>query len=301
MNARDPWPSLDYAAWLPTYETLHRWTQIVGKVKLALCPPQNEWWHVPFFLDAHGLTTGNIPAPEMSFEVTFDLVEHRLDLATVSGQRQSIALDAMSVAAFYRRFFGALRELGVAVTIDPTPQEIEDTTPCDVDEKHCSYDPAAVRRYWSVIARTERVLQRFRSGFAGKSSPIQLYWGSFDLSYVRYSGKPFVGERGPNRLMRLSNDEQHWAAGFWPGNAKYPKAAFYGYAAPHPAGYEAARVEPAKARFDHVLLGEFLLDNDDLCASRSPDEDLLAFLRTTYAAAADLGGWDRAFLERSVT
>jgi hypothetical protein len=270
-------------------------------VKLALCPPQNEWWHVAFLLHAHGLTTGNIPAAETSFEVAFDLVEHRLDIATVAGPRASFALEAMSVAQFYRRFLAELHALGITVTIDPTPQELEDTTPCDVDEKHCHYDAAAVKRYWTVLARTERALQRFRSNFAGKSSPIQLYWGGFDLSYVRYSGKPFVGNRGPNRLMRLSNDEQHWAAGFWPGNAKYPKAAFYAYAAPSPAGYESAHVQPAAARFDRVLLGEFLLDNDDLVASKTPDDDLLAFLQSTYAAAANLGGWDRAFLERIVT
>jgi hypothetical protein len=251
-------------------------------------------------LNARGFTTGNITAGDTTFEVRFDFVAHALEILTVDGRARSLPLAPMSVADFYRRFLALLAELGVVVTIDPKPQEVEDVTPCDVDEKHCSYDANAANRCLRVFARVERVFQKFRSSFCGKSSPVQLFWGSFDLSEVRYSGRPFVGDRGPNRLMRVSNDEEHFAAGFWPGNAKYPKAAFYAYAAPSPAGFADARVQPSAARFDRVFFGEFMLDYDDVVRSKTPDDDVLAFLHSTYAAAANLGGWDRAFLERPI-
>ena len=296
------WPPLPFVAWQETLETLHRWTQIVGKVKLALCPFLNEWWQVTLHLTARGLTTGPVPYGPLVFQVDFDFLAHALTIQTSDGRAQVLPLRPRSVADFYRAFLAALRTLGIEVTINPIPSEIADPIPCDQDHVHAAYDPDAVHRWWRILVQTERVLQRYRSPFVGKSSPVHFFWGSFDLNHARFSGRPAPPLVGAPRFFQLAEDQENIACGFWPGQANHAgvvlgEPAFYAYIYPAPPGIEVARVQPSAATYD-ATLGEFILRYEDARRAPSPEQAILEFFRSTYEVSATLAGWDRATLER---
>ncbi len=294
------WPPLPLDDWQDTYDTLHRWTQVVGKVRLEGTPWVNHSWHVPLYVTARGLSTGLIPS-HGGFEVEFDFVEHQLRIATTGGERRQFALEPMTVAAFYASFMEALDGLGIRVDILARPVELETATPFADDTEHASYDADAAHRHWRVLVQAHRVFTDFRSRFLGKSSPVHFFWGAFDLAVTRFSGRDAPPHPGgvPNCadwVMEEAYSRELASAGFWPG-AGLGEAAFYAYAYPAPDGYKGAAVEPDAAYF-HDDLGEFVLPYEAVRAADDPDAVLLAFLQSTYAAAADLADWDRDRLER---
>jgi hypothetical protein len=296
------WPALPLADWRETCDTLHLWMQIVGKVKLALHPFLNQFWQVAFHVTARGMTTGLVPAGDGAFDVTFDFIDHTLTIRTSGGGQKTLALAPRCVADFYAEFMGSLRALGIEVAIDPLPVEIPDPIRCDQDRTHAAYDRDYVHRWWQVLVQTEKVLQQFRADFVGKSSPILFFWGSFDLTTTRFSGRPATPPQGAPAFFQLAENQENAACGFWPGNANAAgftlgEPAFYAYIYPEPAGFKDAAVKPAAAYY-HKDLGEFILPYDAVCRSASPAQDLLAFCRSTYDAAASLAHWDRAALER---
>jgi hypothetical protein len=277
------------------------WTQIVGKVKLVLSPFLNEYWHVAFQLTPRGLSTGNIPIRDRTFEIRFDFVDHDLYVETGDGEVSSMALQSRSVAEFYGDFMNMLGALGIDVTISTMPSEVPNPIPFDADLTHGSYDPEYVGRWWQIQLQTERVLQRYRSTFVGKSSPIHFFWGSFDLAHTRFSGRSAPPLEGVPRFFRLSEDQENATCGFWPGNPNPAGAfgipAFYSYVYPAPDGLSDATIKPDAARFN-TELGEFILLYDDVRRSSTPEKDLLAFFQSAYEAAATLASWDHAALER---
>ena len=294
------WPDLAYAPWRDTLQTLHLWTQIVGKVRTALTPWLNHSWHVPFYVTARGIGTSPIPIGTEIIEIDFDFIGHRLAVRTSRGDEDGFPLAPQSVADFHRRFFELLNRLGVSVTIDDTPSEMTGVPRYSEDRQHASYDAEAVRRFWRVLVQADRVFKLFRTGFLGKASPVHFFWGSFDLAATRFSGR--TAPRHPGGVPGLSDavaceaySHEECSAGFWPGNDSFPRAAFYSYAYPEPAGYR-SRAVSASASFD-TTLGEFILPYDTLRAAADPDALLLDFLNTTYIAAAETGSWDRAALE----
>ena len=295
------WPALPYDEWKDTLATLHMWTQIVGKIKLELSPFLNEWWNVAFTVTARGLTTGTVPGPEGApqrvFEIDFDFVDHRLDILVSDGSSRSIELLPRSVSDFYQELMGALDALGIPVQITTTPQEVENTIPFDQDQVHASYDPVYVNRWWRILVQVDRLLQRFRIPFVGKSSPVLFWWGSFDLAETRFSGRPAPERQWPTRWMALGADQEGYAAGFWPGSGKVHEPAFFAYTYPEPPGCREAAIQPDGAYF-HLDLSEFILPYEEVRKSRSPDQLVLDFFRSTYEVGATLGGWDRAALER---
>jgi hypothetical protein len=294
------WPDLPYAAWRDTLQTLHLWSQIVGKIRVTLTPWLNHSWHVPFYVTARGIGTSPIPIGAESFEIDFDFIGHRLQVRTSRGGEDGFALTPISVAEFYQRVFAMLSRLDVSVMIDDMPSEMANATPFSQDHVHASYDPEAAHRFWRALMQADRVFKLFRSGYLGKASPVHFFWGSFDLAVTRFSGRS--APRHPGGIPGLSDavaceaySHEESSAGFWPGNDAFPKAAFYSYAYPEPPGYRDRAVTPG-ASFD-TTLGEFILPYDTLRAAADPDGLLLDFLATTYAAAADCGGWDRKALE----
>lgn len=305
MARADRWPPLPWAEWGATCDTLHMWMQIVGKVKLELAPFLNEWWEVAFELTARGMTTGLIPFAGGVFDVGFDFIDHTLSIRTDLGITKSLALVPRTVADFYGDFMDALDAVGVDVSIDPTPTEVPNPIPCDVNRVHSSYDPDSVNRWWRIQLQTEKVLQRYRSTFVGKSSPIQFFWGSFDLSHTRFSGRPAPPPQSARRFLRIAEDQENIACGFWPGNAnaagvQLGEPAFYSYIYPAPEGYGDAPVKPPAAGFDQMF-GEFVLHYEDIRHRPSPEQDLLEFFQTAYEAAANLAHWNRAALEKPVS
>ena len=295
--AREIWPALPYEAWKDSLDTLHMWVQIVGKVKLALVPFLNEWWQVAFTVTARGLTTSTIPLGRRVFQVDFDFLDHRLDIHVGDGTSRSIPLLPRSVADFYQEFMAALDSLGLGVTITTNPVEVENTIPFDQDHVHASYDPAYVTRWWGILLQVDRLLQRYRSPFVGKSSPVLFWWGSFDLSETRFSGRPAPKREWPARWMALGADQEQASAGFWPGSGKLPAPAFFAYTYPEPPGCPEATIRP-DAGFYHPDLSEFILPYDEVRMSSSPDQMILDFFQSTYEVGATLAGWDRATLER---
>jgi hypothetical protein len=294
------WPSLPYEAWQDTCATLHRWTQIVGKIRVAQTPWVNHQWHVVLYVTARGLTTSPIPYQNRVFEIDFDLLNHVLDIRTNHGQELTLPLTGQSVADFHAAVLGALAELDIHVRIHGTPNEIPGAIPFSEDRAHRVYEPEQAQRFCQVLLQVDRVFKRFRSGFLGKVSPVQLFWGSFDLAVTRFSGRPAPLHPGgvpglPDAITREAYSHEVSSAGFWPGGGlDYP--AFYSYAYPEPSGFRGAAVQPESAFF-HEAMGEFILPYESVCTADAPDEVLLEFLQSTYAAAADLGGWDRAALE----
>jgi hypothetical protein len=275
----NPWPELDWSAWERTASTLHMWTQIVGKVRLALSPMQAHWWNVPLYVSARGLSTSAMQTAGEMLDIEFDFVSHELHFRLSTGAALSIPL------------------LGVDARIHPMPVEIKDPIRFDLDTKHASYDPEYAHRFWRVLVSADQVFQKFSSGFIGKISPVHFFWGSFDLAVTRFSGKPAPERPGADAITREAYSHEVISAGFWPGNGGYGEAAFYCYAAPSPTTLADAKVQPAAAYFDSKM-GEFLLRYNDARKQASPENTVRAFLESTYAAAADQAGWDRAALER---
>jgi Family of unknown function (DUF5996) len=296
------WPALPYAAWKETRDTLHLWTQVVGKVRLALTPWLNHSWHVALYVTARGLTTSPIPWRGGSFQIDFDFIDHVLWVRTSEGHFRQLMLRSVSVAEFYEDLMIALRELDIEPNIMTMPCEIADCIPFEQDTVHASYDAQYVNRFWRVLLSASEVFARFRTAFLGKASPVHFFWGSFDLAVTRFSGLP--APRHPGGVPHLSDavaqeaySHEVSSAGFWPGGGgPIDYAAFYSYAYPAPEGFSAARVLPKEAFFSKEL-GEFLLPYDAVRTARDPDAALMAFLQSTYAAAADLAKWDRAALE----
>ena len=294
------WPKLNWDAWKHTAETLHMWTQIVGKTRLALTPPLNHWWNVPLYLSARGLTTSAMPYNCDLFEIEFDFVSHDLRFRISSGASLSIPLRAQSVADFYAEYKRCLKALGVIVDINPMPVEIPNPIPFDKDETHHSYDPVYAHRFWRVLSSTKCLFTQFSSNFIGKQSPVHFFWGSFDLTVTRFSGRLSPPRPGADRVTREAYSHEVISAGFWPGNGGHGAAAFYCYAAPTPEGFDRSKVLPESAYY-HTRLGEFLLNYDDVLSSPSPDCAILDFLESTYDAAATLANWDRTALERKTS
>jgi hypothetical protein len=299
------WPELPYAAWKDTCATLHLWTQIVGKIRLAQTPWLNHSWHVTLYLTARGLTTSPIPDGERAFQIDFDFVEHVLWIRTSDGHFRQLMLAPMPMAAFHRELFAALDSLDISVPISTMPCEIPDAVPFDQDCIHTAYDRDHANRFWRVLLSTHRVFSRFRTGFIGKASPVHFFWGSFDLAVTRFSGRRAPRHPGgvphlPNAVAREAYSHEVSSAGFWPGGGgPVTDAAFYSYAYPAPAGFAEARVRPGQASFSKEL-GEFILPYDAMRSAPDPDAALMEFLQSTYDAAADLGHWDRAALECSL-
>lgn len=296
------WPALPFAEWRETQETLHRWLQIVGKVKLELTPFVNEWWNVALTMTARGLSTGPIPYGMGTFEINFDFIDHSLLIDTSDGQSRALPLIPRSVATFYAEFFETLRSLGIEVRINPMPVEIPNPIACDVDHERDAYDAAAVQRWWRILVQTERVMQRFRTPFVGKSSPVLFFWGSFDLTLVRFNGRPASLPPEAPRFMQLAEDQENYACGFWPGNATYTgvllnEPAFYAYIFPEPPGFPEADVRPAAAAY-RPELGQFILPYAAARDSGDPATAIAEFFTSAYVAAAEAAGWDRAALER---
>ena len=291
------WPELRWEDWSATAETLHMWTQIVGKVRLALSPLQAHWWNVPLYVSARGLSTSAMPYGADFLEIEFDFVNHQLLFRTSTGLSAYQPLRAQSVADFYTEFQKTLSDLGVHVAIYGMPVELAHPIPFAEDTEHASYDPDAAHRFWRILIRTDQVFQKFSSRFIGKISPVHFFWGSFDLAVTRFSGRPAPPREGADPITREAYSHEVISAGFWPGNGGYGKAAFYCYAAPSPTNLDAATIQPAQGFWDRGL-GEFILPYEDLRTSASPDETLLTFLQSTYDAAADLAHWDRKALER---
>jgi hypothetical protein len=293
----DAWPELPLGVWQDTYATLHMWTQIVGKVRLALTPRINHWWEVPLYVNARGLTTSAIPYGDGNFEVEFDFNEHKLVIQSSWGAGKTLALRPQSVADFHAEFMAALRALGVVVKIWTMPCEVPNPVRFENDTQHASYDPEYTHRLWRILVSCENVFQEFRAGFIGKNSPIHFFWGSFDLCVTRFSGRRAPERPGADAVTREAYSHEVISAGFWPGGGDIKGAAFYAYAAPEPVGFGEQPVLPAAA-FYHPQMKEFLLMYDDVRGAASPREALLGFLQSTYEAGARLGKWDRKELER---
>jgi hypothetical protein len=296
------WPELRYKGWKDTCETLHLWSQIVGKIRLAQTPWLNHSWHVPLYITARGLTTSPIPYWQETFQIDFDFVDHLLWVRVSDGRSRRLVLVAKSVAEFCAELFASLAELKLDIRISMVPSEIADGVPFDQDHIHAAYDPDYANRFFRVLLTTHRALSHFRTGFLGKASPVHFFWGSFDLAVTRFSGRRAPPHPGgvphlPNAVVREAYSHEVSSAGFWPGSeGPMPEAAFYSYAYPVPAGFGTVTVKPPKAFFSDEL-GEFLLPYEAVRISADPERMLMDFFHSTYEAAANLGGWDRSALE----
>jgi hypothetical protein len=297
-DAKAAWPVLDYTATRDTLATLQLWTQVVGKLRLALSPWQNHGWQVPLYVTAHGLGTSPIHYGQRIFEVDFDFVAHRLSLRFADAPDGGFKLEPMSVASFYRFFMAELKAAGIEVSIDVMPNEVQNPIPFTRDEVHAAYDAAAANAFWRALVQADRVFRLFRTGFLGKVSPVHFFWGSFDLAVTRFSGRTAPLHPGgvpglPDEVTREAYSHEVSSAGFWPGSDAFPQAAFYSYAYPAPEGFARALVEPAEASWS-APMGEWLLPYEAVRTAKDPDAALMSFLQSTYRAAADLAKWDPA-------
>ncbi len=297
VDRSEAWPALPLSEWADTYATLHMWTQIVGKVRLALSPRVNHWWEVALYVSARGLTTSPIPYGDRSFEIQFDFIDHKLDISTTDGENRSMPLVAQSVADFHSKFMGLLGSLGIEAKIWNMPSEVPNPIRFEQDRTHASYDPVYAHRFLRILVNVDSVFKEFRSRFVGKSSPVHFFWGSFDLAVTRFSGKRAPERPGADSITREAYSHEVISVGFWPGGGEMKGAAFYAYAAPEPAGFGEHPVRPAKA-FYNKQMSEIFLMYDDVRASDSPRDTLLEFCQSTYEAGADLGHWDRVNLEK---
>jgi Family of unknown function (DUF5996) len=292
MPDTEAWPSLPFAEWRDTCATLHMWTQIVGKIRLAQAPLINHWWQVPLYVTSRGLTTSPIPYGERVFDIGFDFIDHRLTIGTNDGRSESFALRPQAVAEFYAEI----------IRIWTTPVEVPDPIPFERDRTHAVYDPDYANRFWRILVQADRLFTAFRARFLGKVSPVHFFWGSFDLAVTRFSGRPAPTHPGaPNvadRVTREAYSHEVSSCGFWPGGPGMEQPIFYSYAYPQPAGFGEAPVRPAAAAYNHDF-GEFILPFDAVRQAAAPDETLLDFLQSTYEAAATLAHWERAGLERA--
>jgi hypothetical protein len=291
------WPSLPFSEWEATCDTLHMWTQIVGKTRMALTPAVNHWWHVPLYVTPRGLTTTSVAFGDSAFDTEFDFVGHRVVLRTADVREQTISLYPRSVADFYREYMAAVRALGVEVKIYRRPVEFDDTTPFDEDQHHASYDKEYVERFHRALLHADRVLKQFRTAYLGKVSPVHFFWGSFDLAVTRFSGRPAAVAAGADPVTSEAYSHEVSSCGFWPGDRRLKHPAFYSYMAPAPANLAAEKIRPAAAYWD-TQLGEFILKYEDARVASSPDQDVLDFCESTYEAGANLARWDRKTLER---
>ena len=300
MKPADAWPDLPYAGWRDTLATLQLWTQIVGKVRLSLTPWVNHSWQVPLYVTARGLGTSPMPYGSELLEIEFDFISHDLRVRTSRGEERALALEPQTVADFYRQVTDLLGSVGVSVALNELPSELPNPVRFSSDRVHKSYDPDATYRFWRALVRIDHIFKLFRTGFLGKVSPVHFFWGSFDLAVTRFSGRKAPLHPGgvpglPDAVAREAYSHEVSSAGFWPGNEAFPRAAFYSYAYPEPAGFQNRRLTTG-ARYDETL-HEFVLPYDTVRESVNPEGLLLDFLATTYAAAADAGSWDRAALE----
>ena len=302
MNgASNQWPPLPFTEWKDTAETLHMWTQIVGKIRLTLSPWTNHSWHVTLYVTSRGLTTSPIPHGSHSFDIQFDFIDHQLFIDKSDGRQRTIPLKPQSVAEFYGTVMKTLSDLELPVTINTVPNEIEHAIPFDQDEEHRSYDREYANRFWRVLMQSDRVFKEFRSRFCGKCSPVHFFWGSFDLAVTRFSGRPAPPHPGgvphlPDAITREAYSQEVSSLGFWPGNAAMPTPVFYSYAYPEPPGFSEAKVQP-DAAFYEPKLREFILPYDAVRNTEKPDQILLDFAQSAYDTASQLGKWDRAVLE----
>jgi Family of unknown function (DUF5996) len=296
------WPRLPYEAWKDTYATLHRWLQIVGKIRLVQSPWVNHQWHVTLYVTARGLSTLAIPHGTRVFQIDLDFLDHRLLVHSSDGRSQALPLAPQSVAAFYGTLMGTLQALELPVRIYPVPNEIADAVPFDRDEANRSYDPEYAQRFWRVLLQADRVFKVFRARFIGKASPVHLFWGSCDLAASRFSGRRAPEHPGgfpnmPDRVLREAYSHECSSCGFWPGGEKTPYPLFFSYAYPEPPGFADAKVRPGSAHYSREF-GEFVLPYEEVRNSPDPDAALLEFLQSTYEAAAHATEWDRDKLER---
>ncbi len=296
------WPELNYSEWRPTYETLHRWVQIVGKLKLCKSPWLNHAWHSTFQVTSRGLTTNAIPLGDRILTIDFDFIDHVLLFQDSRGLKFEMKLHNESVSSFYERFLEVLKMFSVTPTFYHGPNEVMDAIPFEMDATHCTYIPLHAHAAFQVLVRVSNIFQEYRADFIGKSSPVHFFWGSFDLAVTRFSGKSAPEHPGgaphlPDRVAREAYSHEVMSCGFWPGNEMYPKAAFYAYAYPEPSDFSHARV-PAEAYYHHQL-HEFILDYDLVVASSDPESLIRDFIQSVYYSAADLGRWDREELEHS--
>jgi hypothetical protein len=299
----EAWPSLPLEAWSETYATLHLWTQIVGKVRLAQTPWVNHAWHATLYVTSRGLTTSPIPHGSRTFEIDFDFVDHQLTIRASDGGTGGFALEPVSVAAFHARLLEELRRLNVPVTIHGRPNEIPDCIPFDQDEVHRAYDAEYANRFWRILLQADRVFKIFRVRFGGKCSPVHFFWGAPDLAVTRFSGRPAPEHPGgvpnlPDRVTRDAYSHEVSSAGFWAGGGPIAYPVFYSYAYPEPTGFAEAPVKPREAFYSGDF-HEFILPYDVVRQAVAPDDTLLEFLQATYDAAASLGRWERAALERN--
>jgi hypothetical protein len=290
------WPALPHDAWKDTYATLHMWSQVVGKVALAQATPLNHSWAISLAPTARGLTTATLPHGDRAFTIAFDFVDHVLVIETTDGDRRLLPLEPRTVAEFHREVMTLLGEMGLPVKIWPVPVEIPDPIRFGDDTVHHAYEPELANRFWRILIQVHRVFTQCRAGFIGKCSPVQFFWGSFDLAVTRFSGRPAPPRDGP-AFMREAYSHEVISHGFWPGSGPVQEPAFYAYAVPEPEGLKTARVRP-DAAFYHQEMSEFILPYEAVRTAASPAAAIAAFVDSTYDQAATLGRWDRAALDR---
>jgi hypothetical protein len=290
------WPELEYSQWRETKDTLHMWTQIVGKVRMKLTPLVNHWWNVPLYVSGRGLTTSAIPYGRRWFDMELDFLDHVLRIRCDGGDARTVKLEPRSVADFYAETMSALRALDIDVHIWRMPVEVPDPIPFDEDRTHESYDADAAQRFWRVLALSDAVFTKFRSRFIGKCSPVHFFWGSFDLAVTRFSGRA-TPKPDADVITREAYSHEVSSVGWWPGDARLEQASYYSYAAPEPAGFRTAPVRPPETYY-HETLGGFYLPYEAVRTAQNPEQTLLEYCQTTYEAAADRGAWDRNALER---
>ena len=294
------WPSLPLEEWQETLATLHMWTQVVGKIRLAQTPLVNHWWNVPLYLTARGLTTSAMPYGARAFEIEFDFIDHQLKLRCSDGTNRIIDLIPRTVADFYREVMTALAELGIQVKIWTTPVEIPNPIPFEQDQQHASYDPEYANRFWRILVQAVKVFEEFRARFIGKVSPVHFFWGSFDLAVTRFSGRRAPAREGADPITLEAYSHEVISHGFWPGSpgAAIQAPAFYSYTAPEPKGLSLEPIRPAQAFYSKEM-SEFVMLYDDVRQAGAPAAALMEFLQSTYEAGARLANWDRASLERA--
>ena len=298
MKESQRWPALPLAEWKDTYATLHMWTQVVGKIRLALSPPINHFWGTTFYVTARGLTTSPMPYRRGTVEINFNFIAHTLEIVTSLGETRSFRLVPRTVAEFYFELMSALHSLGVDAKVWTMPVEVPRPVRFNLDQAHSSYDSEYAHRFWQILVSVSTVLWEFRSGFIGKASPVHFFWGSFDLAATRFSGRPAPERPDADFITKEAYSREVISHGFWPGDGEVIKdAAFYAYAAPEPAGFRDQRVIPSRAFYSGEK-NEFFLMYDDVRLAHSPEQALMEFCQSTYEAGANLGHWDRANLER---
>ncbi len=295
------WPEINFEESETTFQLLHQWTQMVGKVRLKLSPKKNHSWHVTLYPNSEGLTTGPIPYGPGLFEIKFDFNRHELKIKTSSGRQDKFALGGQTVASFYDQLMEKLDYLGIEVKIHNSPNEIPNAIPFPENTEKLPYHPAAAKNFWKALICMKRTFLEFGESFAGKCSPIHFFWGSFDLAYTRFSGRlapKFEGElpNMPQDVMAEAYSHELFSVGFWPGNKEFPEPSFYAYIYPNLEDFKKQKVEPKEAYWNDTL-GEFMLSYDEVQKSTNGNKTLLEFLNSSYDAGAKVAGWDMEALE----